>query len=65
MAEILGGLCLGILAGWMILYGMGLVAAWAWLEVWLIRKAADWVRSYWPYYPKCGVKLGGGSDAAD
>ena len=40
MVEAFGGLCLGILAGWLILYGIGLVAAWAWIEVRLICEAA-------------------------
>lgn len=38
MVEAFGGLCLGILAGWLIVWGMGLVAAWAWIEVRLIHK---------------------------
>lgn len=62
MIEVLGGFCFGILAGWMILYVMGLVAAWGWVEVWLIRKAMDWVRDYCLYYLKCGDKLGGNND---
>lgn len=41
MVEAFGGLCLGILAGWLMVCGMGLVAAWAWIEVCLVRKVAE------------------------
>ncbi len=44
MVEAFGGLCLGILAGWLIVWGMGLVAAWAWIEVRLICEAAELVK---------------------
>ena len=44
MVEAFGGLCLGILAGWLIVWGMGLVAAWAWIEVRLIREVVEMVK---------------------
>ena len=41
MVDVIAGLCLGILAGWLIVAGMVLVTASAWLTLRLVRKALE------------------------
>lgn len=41
MDEIFVGLCLGVLAGWLIVADLVLVAALVWLALRMVRKAAE------------------------